>query len=146
MRLTAACLGLLESGIFVTAAARVFTDLHDRWKMVGYAAGFAVGTFLGISIEKWIGSGTVVVRILSRLNPEAVAQALRDRGFGVTVLLGEGREGDIRMLFVVAPRRRTRELLALADRHDPQSFVTVDAIHHAAGGFVASASAVSIRK
>ena len=35
------------------------------------------------------------------------------------------------MLFVVAPRRRTKELLHLADQHDPQSFVTVDAINHA---------------
>ena len=145
-RVVAASLGLLESAIFVTAAARVFSDLHDKWKMVGYAVGFSVGTFMGITIEKWIGSGTVVVRIFSRLDPRTLSETLRTRGFGVTILLGEGREGDVRMLFVVTPRRRTRELINLVDQHDPQAFVTVDAINHAAGGFLSAASAVSVRK
>ena len=145
-RFVAASLGFLESGIFVTAIARIFKDLADPWKMLGYAAGFAAGTFLGITIEQWIGSGTIMVRILTRLAPEALSEMLRERGFGVTVLSGEGREGEVRMFFVVAPRRRTKELLALASSHDPQAFVTVDSVNHAAGGYVASASAVSVRK
>jgi len=85
-RWVAAGLGLFESGIFVTAIASVFKDLNSNpWKMLGYAAGFAAGTFLGISIEQWIGSGTIMARILTRLAPEALTDVLRAQEFGVTV-------------------------------------------------------------
>src|SRR5436305_850946 len=110
-RWVAAGLGLIESGIFVVAIAGVFSDLHNPWKMAGYAAGFATGTFLGISIEQWIGSGTIMARILSRTATAALSTALRERGFGVTVLSGEGRAGEIHVLLILAPRRRTHELL-----------------------------------
>src|SRR4051812_36208678 len=121
----AASLGFVESSIFVTAIAGVFKDLSNPWKMFGYAAGFAAGTFLGISIEQWIGSGTLMARILTRLAPEALIKALRDRDFGVTVMNGEGKTGEVRVILVVAPRRRTRELLAAVTQHDPQAFVTI---------------------
>jgi uncharacterized protein YebE (UPF0316 family) len=146
-RWVAAGLGLFESGIFVTAITSVLKDLNSNpWKMLGYAAGFAAGTFLGISIEQWIGSGTIMARILTRLAPEALTQALRDRDFGVTVMNGEGKTGEVRVLFVVAPRRRTRELLAAVTEHDTQAFVTIDSINYATGGYVAARHAVSVRK
>jgi uncharacterized protein YebE (UPF0316 family) len=115
--------------------------------MVGYAAGFAAGTFAGITIEQWIGSGTILARIITRPPYQNLAQALRDAAFGVTVTQGEGREGEVVLLFVVAPRRRTNELLKIMHTHDPEAFVTIDSVNHAEGGYVTSAaSAVSVRK
>jgi uncharacterized protein YebE (UPF0316 family) len=145
-RWTAAGLGLIESAIFVVAIAGVFRDLNNPWKMAGYAAGFATGTFLGISIEQWIGSGTILARILTRQASPELSGALRQRGFGVTVLSGEGRAGEIHVLLVVAPRRRSRELIESVRKHDPQAFVTVDTINYAAGGYVSAVGAVSVRK
>jgi uncharacterized protein YebE (UPF0316 family) len=145
-RWVAAGLGLIESGIFVTAIAGVFRQLDNYWNMAGYAGGFAVGTFLGISIEQWIGSGTIMARILTRQNPDALSADLRQRGHGVTVLSGEGKEGEVRVLLVVAPRRRANDLLAAVSAHDPQAFVTVDTLNFAAGGYIAARGAVSVRK
>lgn len=147
MRWIASALALAESAIFVTAISRVFKGATDPWKMAGYACGFGAGTFLGITIERWIGSGTILARIVTKpLCAQGVAAALRAHAFGVTVTQGEGREGDVSLLFVVAPRRRTDELLRLTREHDPDAFVTVDTVNHAEGGYVASAKAVSVRK
>ena len=66
-RLPAASLGLVESGLFVFAISRVFRDLsHNPWNMAGYACGFAAGTALGITLERWIGSGWILARVISR--------------------------------------------------------------------------------
>ena len=147
MRWLASGLALCESAIFVTAISRVFKGPTDPWKMLGYALGFAAGTFAGITIEKWIGSGTILARIITKPPPQPLAQALRDAAFGVTVTPGEGREGEVAVLFVVAPRRRTNELLHAIRVHESEAFVTLDSVNHAEGGYVTSAaSAVSVRK
>jgi uncharacterized protein YebE (UPF0316 family) len=140
-----ASLAFCEASIFILALSRVMTDITSPAKMLAYAAGFAVGNFVGITIERWIGSGTIAVRIVAQ-NPVLLV-GLRDQGFGVTLMSGQGREGDVAILFVVAPRRRERELLRLVEQLDPNAFVTLDAVHHALGGYLTNAAgAVSVRK
>ncbi len=147
MRWLASGLALCESAIFVTAISRVFKGASDPWKMAGYAAGFAAGTFAGITIEKWIGSGTILARIVTKPPAQALAEVLREAGFGVTVTQGEGRQGEVALLYIVAPRRRTNELLHLVKGHDAEAFVTIDSVNQAEGGYVTkAASAVSVRK
>lgn len=140
-----ASLAFAEASIFILALSHVMKDINHPLKMFAYAAGFATGNFCGVTIERWIGSGTILVRIIAR--NAILLVGLRDRGFGVTVSHGEGLQGVVAMLFVVAPRRRERELLGLIEQLDPTAFVTVDAVHHALGGYLTNASGgVSVRK
>lgn len=134
-RLKAAMFGLVESSIFIFAISRVFAEVSYS-KMLGYACGFATGTLVGVTIEEWIASGYILVRIISRaLGPE-LRQRLRDGGFGVTMVRGEGREGDLLILFVVALRRRGNELLGIIKETDPNAFITVDSVSRAIGGYL----------
>lgn len=139
-----ATFALLESGIFIFALSKVMADLNSPVKMLAYAMGFACGNFAGITIERWIGSGTILARIVAK---NAILLAgLREYGFGVTVMQGEGKEGTVCLLFVVAARRRERELLTLVEQLDPEAFVTLDAVNHALGGYLSVSSPVSVRK
>jgi len=136
-RLAAAGLGLVESGVFILAISRVFRDLNTHpWNMVGYAAGFAAGTALGITLEKWIGSGWVLARIISRERSQVLLAALRDAGFGVTAVAGRGKDLDVLVLFVVTRRRRGEEMLRLVRECDPNAFITTEAVNIAAGGYL----------
>jgi uncharacterized protein YebE (UPF0316 family) len=143
----AACLGFVESAVFILAISRIMKDVDKPLNMLAYAAGFAAGNFVGITIERWIASGTILVRIVARQNCDPLISALRQHGFGATAVHGSGREGDVRLFFVVAPRKRERELLTLVQQTDPHAFITVDAVNHALGGYVSPArTAVSVRK
>jgi uncharacterized protein YebE (UPF0316 family) len=140
-----ASLALAESAIFIFALSRVMKDVNNPIKMIAYALGFATGNFCGITIERWIGSGTILARIVAK--NAVLLVGLREQGFGVTVTQGEGREGEVALLFVVAPRRRERELLTLIEQLDPNAFVTLDAVHHALGGYLTNVrGAMSVRK
>jgi uncharacterized protein YebE (UPF0316 family) len=133
-RYRSAALALLESGNFIFALSRVMKDVDKPWNMLGYAMGFATGNFMGITIERFIASGTILVRIVAK---NAILLAgLRQSGFGVTMMAGEGMQGDVILLFVVAPRKRQRELLELIEKLDPEAFVTIDSVHHALGGYL----------
>lgn len=144
-RMLAASLGLLESAIFILAISRIMQDQNNPAKMLAYALGFAAGIFTGITIERWIASGTIFARIIARAQCPSLTTVLRDRGFGVTEIEGSGRAGDVSLYFVVAPRRREREILALIEEHAPDAFLTIDPVSRSLGGYQGT-PAGSVRK
>lgn len=72
-RFAAAALGLAESSIFILAISRVMKDVDNPVKMLGYALGFSAGVFMGITIERWIASGTILAGRALRQSLSAVA-------------------------------------------------------------------------
>lgn len=132
-------LGLVESTIFIFAISSALRDATDNpLKMVGYAAGFATGTFIGMSLEGWIASGTVLARIVTKTKSQELAIALHEAGFGMTALEGSGHQEDVQLIFVVAPRRRGNALVDVIARIDPDAFITIDRVNLARGGYFPS--------
>jgi uncharacterized protein YebE (UPF0316 family) len=132
-------LAFCESLIWVFAIAKIMKELDagHSYNMLAYAGGYAAGCFVGITIERWIASGWVLVRIITK--NEALTTAIRARDFGVTQVTAEGRQGEQQILFIVARRRRGDELLELVRKEDEQAFVTVDAVNTAMGGYMPTA-------
>ena len=109
-----ALLGFVESGIWIIAISQVIRDLNDPFLAIGYALGFAAGTIVGSYIESSIAIGDVVVRIFSPKDADSqkVATELRNNGFGVTLINGEGMEGEVRVWEI-----RSRELISHLKEH-----------------------------
>ena len=63
-----AFIGLVESAIWILAVSQVIKDINDPFLIAAYAFGFAAGTLLGIQLEKFIGLGSAVVRVLHPQN------------------------------------------------------------------------------
>lgn len=135
-RVLSAILAFFESLVWVLAASLVFSQLDNPWNMLGFCAGFAAGTAVGMTIERWIGSGYVLIRIITRLEPSEWLQPLRTSGFGLTAVQGQGSEGSVQVILIVSQRKRTETALKLIQLLDPKAFVTVDPISHASGGYL----------
>jgi len=118
--------GFVESLIWLLAAAEVLGNLDSVWKFVAYAAGYATGTMLGVSIERWLAMGTSLMRVVSTVGTPDTTDALREAGYYVTELNARGRDGDVRVSFTVLPRRRERAALKLITSINPDSFVTFE--------------------
>ncbi|MFT3788612.1 MAG: DUF5698 domain-containing protein [Tepidisphaeraceae bacterium] len=142
-RFTAACLGFVESGVFILAVSSVLSaGTQHPTKMIGYALGYATGTLLGVTLDGLIASGQVMIRIITDQG-EAVVNALRDRGLGATLMRGEGKDGPVAIIWCVSQRRLTRQTLKLVDSVDADAFVTVDPVGKAIGGHLAEAGLFS---
>jgi uncharacterized protein YebE (UPF0316 family) len=139
-------LAFFESLIWVFAISRIMKEVDNAANMVAFAAGFAAGTFVGMTLERWIASGFVLVRVISDVGKEKLAGEVRAAGFGVTLVTGEGREGEQEILFIVAIRRRAQELLNLVRRVDDGAFVTIDPVQKAMGGYLPATAASQMRK
>jgi uncharacterized protein YebE (UPF0316 family) len=121
-------LGFIESAIWVVAISQVIKDLDDPYLIIGYALGFASGTIVGSYIESSIGIGDVVIRIfLSKDdNTKNVAKELRANGFGVTIINGEGMQGEVSILWCVAPRKKAKQVLNIVYEINPSAYVTTE--------------------
>jgi uncharacterized protein YebE (UPF0316 family) len=131
-RLVAATLGFFEVLIWVVVVSRVVTSLDQPAYFVAYAAGFSLGTYLGMRIENRIASGRQVVRVFTRRGPNT-AERLRAQGFVVTEFDGRGRDGPVHLLFLETSRRSARDVLSTVRAVDPEAYPIVDNVRSAAG-------------
>lgn len=129
-RALAAILGFFEVFIWVMAVSKVVTNLRHPLLAVSYAAGFACGNYIGLTIERWAAFGHQVVRVFSRQGGE-IAEKLRALGFRVTVFEGRGRDGPVHSLYTETERREVPRLLEASREVDPRCYYVVDDIRHA---------------
>ncbi len=123
-RVFASLLGFVEALVYIVAVAKVLANFNHFSYAIAYAAGFAAGTFLGITLEKRLALGEQLVEIFTRKLDE-VAPALRARGYRVTEFQGRGRDGEVSALFIEVPRKQALKLVADAREVDDDCFYLV---------------------
>jgi uncharacterized protein YebE (UPF0316 family) len=139
-RLIAGGLSFFESLVWLTAAAQVITSLDAPLKFVAYAAGYATGTVLGVSIERWIAAGDTLLRVVTPVSSPPVEVPLRSAGYYVTSLNAQGRDGDVRVLFTVLPRRKVPAALKIVRAASPNAYVTLEATTPARASTIGASS------
>jgi uncharacterized protein YebE (UPF0316 family) len=137
-RLVAALLGFFIALIWLIAVSNAVKHIDSPWHVLGYAAGYATGTFVGISIERFVAYGVAMVRIISTHSGVEIAESLRERGYGATQFIGQGRQGDVQLVTVVVQRGHLDEVMSIVERHDPEAFVTVEEPKSIRGGLLAT--------
>jgi uncharacterized protein YebE (UPF0316 family) len=132
IKLLAPVIGFFEVLIWILAVGTVIRHLDSSLHLIGYAGGFATGTFLGLKLEERMALGMATVRVVSRFGGVELAEALRERGFGVTEYAGQGKDGKVEVIDAVLRRRDVAAVLREIDLWDPAAFVTIQeprAIH-----------------
>jgi len=122
----AGILGFFQATIWIFAVGTAIRYIDSVWHVLGYAGGYACGNMIGITIEQAVAYGLNTVRITSLHGGVEIAEALRDRGYGVTEIAGYGREGRVEIVNSVVQRAHLDEVMAIVDRFDPAAFVTVE--------------------
>lgn len=125
-------IGFVEVLVWIVAVGSAIQHLDSPLHLIGYAAGFATGTLVGMTLEEKMAFGLATVRIMSRHGGVELAEALRDRGFGVTEFAGQGRDGRVEVVEVVLRRRQLSQVFQEVGTWDPEAFVTIEeprAIH-----------------
>ena len=134
---SAAALGFVEALVWMAGISRAMAHLNDPLGMLAWAAGFAGGIAAGMSLDRRIASGWVTAQVFVKDDAPDVEAALRAAHFGLTSVDAQGKDGPVRILYVVAKRRRGGELLAQLRAVAPEAFVTIANSSPAMGGFLA---------
>ncbi len=120
-------LGCLEMILWIFGTSAVMLKVGEEpFLGVCYAVGFACGNVVGIMAEKKLALGNVVVRVISAWRGTEIAQAVRNAGFGITTVAGEGSDGPVTVQFVVCKRKDMKHVLSAAREVDPELFYTFE--------------------
>ncbi|MEW5762561.1 MAG: DUF5698 domain-containing protein [Bacillota bacterium] len=135
-RFLAALTGFVEVSIFIVVLNEVLRNgLTDPGKIIAYAAGFATGNYVGSLIEERLAVGYLSLQIFppARLVAE-LAGCLREQGFGVTQVVGEGRHGPRTVLFVTLKRKDLPRVLSILEGLDTEIFYNISDARFIHGG------------
>jgi len=137
-RAIAAALGFIQALVWIFAVGNAVKHLNSVLHVLGYAGGYAMGTYIGVSLEQAIAYGVATVRIVTKRAGVGIAAALREQGYGVTESQGVGRDGAVEVLNSVVQRRHLDDVLALVTAMDEEAFVTVEEPRVLLGGSIAT--------
>ena len=123
----AASIGFFEVIIFLVAISQVLDSVRENfWLALAYGGGFATGTWLGVKLEERIALGMRMTRVITTQPNDELVVALRGKGFGVTVLQGEGLSGPVYVLFSVVKRCLVPNFRKVVRELAPQAFFTIE--------------------
>ncbi len=138
-RVKGAILGFVEILIWLVVVSSVLNNItEDPIKVFIYAAAFSLGNFLGVTIESKIAVGLSSIQaVVNQKDGEVLADALREQGYGVTIIEGKGIEESIKnLLFIQLKRRKIPEAVKLIKSHNPDAYITVNDIKTMLGGYI----------
>ena len=133
-RALAALLGFFEISMWLFAIGHVMSNLDQLWCTVGFAAGFTLGNYLGITLEGMLALGTLGVRIYARGDGAPLMDRLKGAGFVVTRMNAEGATGPVTVLTTIIPRRDRHQVELLIQEHAPGQFFVVSDVQETVSG------------
>jgi len=128
-------LGFFQATIFVFAIGYVLSGLDNPINMLGYAAGFATGTVVGMLIEERLAIGHIQMSIISPRRGSAIAEKMRAEGFAVTEIPAKGKDGMVTMLSCSVLRRNVDKVRQIVNQADSTAFITAEEVRPVRRGF-----------
>ncbi len=137
-RLKAAGLGFVECTIWGLVISTIIGTLGDNiFLLFFYCIGYAVGLFLGSTIESRIALGTSNLELIaSDESTKKITAYLKEQNRGYTVFEGHGSKDKMNMIFIVLPRKETPKVLReIRKECDGKVFVVASEVSKYAGGY-----------
>ncbi len=128
-------LGFFEVIIWLIAVGQIMKQLDNALYYIAYGAGFAAGNYVGMILEERISLGNVVVRIIPKKDTSQLVEFLKENNFGITVVDANGSRGPVQVIFTIIPRKKSKELIAIINRFNPNAFYTIEEVRSVSHGF-----------
>ncbi|MBF0384725.1 MAG: DUF2179 domain-containing protein [Candidatus Omnitrophica bacterium] len=125
-KMLAPILGFFQVLIWLLAIRQVFLNISNVACYIAYAGGFAMGTYVGIILEEKLAIGFQVIRIITKKDETGLINILRNKGYGVTSIVGEGATGKVNIIFTIVKRSETPQVLKTINEHNPNVFYTIE--------------------
>ncbi|MBO8171691.1 MAG: DUF2179 domain-containing protein [Bacillaceae bacterium] len=122
-KVLASLLSMVEVFIYLMGLSIVLDNLDKPLNILAYCIGWGTGVYLGSRIEEMLALGYVTVQIVLDSAEVNVAQALREKGYGVTSWLADGKDGKRLVMQVLAKRSNEKKLMKTIESLSPKAFV-----------------------
>ena len=139
-------LGFFEISIWLFAIGQIMRDINDISIYIAYAAGFATGTYVGITLEEKLSLGTVLVRVVTGRDSTDLTGALKGEGYGITTHSADGAQGPVTIVFTVVKRQDLPHVVGIIKQFNPHAFYSVEDVRHASEGVFPAREGGALRR
>lgn len=132
-----AIIAFFEVSIWLVLVSTVLDNImQDPLKIVAYSFGFACGNYLGSLVEEKIGIGLSEMQVIVKEDKgHKLAGMLRDKGYAVTVMHGEGKNFPRSILLMYVPRKKIKSIANIVKSVEENAVVTISDKKSLYGGF-----------
>lgn len=121
-------LGFFEVIIWLITVSQIMQHLDNVLCYIAYGGGFAMGNYIGMSIEERLSIGNVMVRIIPKNNTQILIEKLRAQNYGVTSVAAEGSQGPVNIIFTIIKRKDIDHAESIINECNPTAFYTIEDI------------------
>lgn len=133
-KLWASIFGFFEVLIWLVVIGQVMQNLDNVFCYIAYAAGFACGNYIGITIEGKLAMGVLIVRIFTTNGETKLIDSLRASGFGVTNIAAQGGSGPVNVVYTIIKRSCLQEVVSIIKQFNPKAFYSVEEVRSVNAG------------
>ncbi len=119
-------LGFFEVLIWILAMGQIMQHLDNIMCYIAYAAGFSLGSFIGIVLEEKLAIGVLIVRIIIVKDECRLKQRLIDAGFGVTSVDAHGASGQVELIYSIVKRKNIKNVVEIINMCDSKAFYSIE--------------------
>lgn len=134
LKYLAPIVGFFEVLIWLFAIRAIMQNLNNFACYLAYGAGFAMGTYIGLHIEKRLAIGKSLLRIITQKNSTELISELRSKGFGVTSMDAQGIKGKVHVIYMIIKRHDFKDVDDIIRNYNPNSFYTLEDIRLVSSG------------
>jgi len=120
--------GFFEVIIWLLAIRVIIQNLNNVACYIAYGAGFAMGTFIGLQIEKKIAIGNSLIRVITQKDATELIEHLREKNYGVTSIDAQGMKGKVHVVYIIIRRHDIGTVAGIIRELNPQAFYTIEDI------------------
>ncbi|MDX9801525.1 MAG: DUF2179 domain-containing protein [Spirochaetia bacterium] len=134
-KIIAPLLGFCEVVIWLVALTKIMENLSNPLTYFAYGAGFAMGTYIGISLEERLAMGKCIIRSITAKNANELVKKLRLEGYGVTVLEAEGNSGKVAVFYSIINRSCLPGYINIINTYNSKAFYTIEDVRFVNEGY-----------
>ncbi len=136
-------LGFFEVTIWLLSIKQIMQHLDNPLCYVAFAGGFAMGTYVGLFVERRLAIGMQVLRIIINQNAQPLIDSLQNANFGVTIIDGHGAKGPVKIIFTIIKRKDIDFVRQLIHQTNPTTFYSIEDVRVASQGVFPNSSSTS---
>lgn len=140
IRLPGILVGIVEYVLWLLITTSVMIGYKDDpIKIVFLVSASAIGKYLGMLLDEKLAFGLCSISVFLPSGEESMALAnfLRDQGFGLTILDGHGMDDSKKyVLLLTLKRKRSKEAIQLIHGFTDNAVITVSQVSSFIGGYL----------
>lgn len=103
---------------------------------IAYAGGYGIGTYAGSWVEEKLAIGSSSINVITKGLRYDLVNTLRDKGFGVSTLVVQGKDSENLMILIEVNRKKLNDAHNVIKAMAPDAFISITDTRKIINGYV----------